>query len=208
MSDVTATLPASRHDGLAAPQPTFNATEERILTAALELIGRRGVRRLGMQELAEAAGVSRGTLYRYLPSKEQVLAAAADYDAQRFSDGLDAVLATADSPEDRISAFMSYSFDFIRTHPCRPLFESEPGFVMSYLLDHLPALREELVWRLGDALDAVPAVASGSLGKEELADVIARLFASSWIIPETDDASLVQSLNRVLQISSKETTNE
>jgi hypothetical protein len=54
----------------------------------------------------------------------------------------------------------------------------------------------------------VPAVAAGTLGKDELADVIARLFASSWIIPETDDASLVQAVNRILQISSKETTNE
>src|SRR5580698_8004395 len=135
------------------PEPTttapFSPTEERILIAGLGLIGRRGVRRLGMREIAEVAGVSRGTLYRYFPSKDHVLAAAAAYDAQRFSDGLDEVLTTADAPEDRISAFMSYAFDFIRTHPCRPLFESEPGFVMSYLLDHLPALRDELLWHLG-----------------------------------------------------------
>jgi hypothetical protein len=76
---------------------------------------------------------------------------------------------------------------------------------MSYLLDNLPSLRDELVTRLGDALDTVPAVAAGVLGKEQLADVIVRLFASSWIIPETDDASLVQAVNRILQISSEET---
>jgi AcrR family transcriptional regulator len=143
----------------------------------LILIGRRGVRRLGMRELAEAAGVSRGTLYRYFPSKEHVLAAAAAFDGQRFTNGLDAALAVERGPARRISAFMSYSFEFIRTHPCRPLFESEPGFVMSYLLDNLPALRDELVRHLGDAFDAVPAVAAGTLGKDELADVIARLFA-------------------------------
>jgi AcrR family transcriptional regulator len=182
---------------------SFSPTGERILTAALGLIGRRGVRRLGMREIAEAAGVSRGTLYRYFPSKDHVLAAAAEYDAQRFSDGIDAVLAAARSPEDRISAFMAYAFDFIRSHPCRPLFETESGFVMSYLLDHLPSLRGELVLRLGDALDAVPAVATGALGRDQLADVIVRLFASSWIIPETDDASLVQSVNRILQIGSE-----
>jgi hypothetical protein len=118
------------------------------------------------------------------------------------------VLAAALSPGDRIAAFMAYAFDFIRSHPCRPLFESESGFVLSYLLDHLPALRAELLERLGDALDVVPAVASGALGRDQLADVIVRLFASSWIIPETDDASLVQSVNRILQISSEETNGE
>ncbi len=207
---MTATLqdatPGAVFDG--ATEGSFSPTEERILTAALGLIGRRGVRRLGMREIAEAAGVSRGTLYRYFPSRDHVLAAAAAYDAQRFSDGLDAVLSAARSPEERITAFMAYAFDFIRTHPCRPLFETESGFVLSYLLDHLPSLRAELVLRLGDALDAVPAVAAGSLGREQLADVIVRLFASSWIIPETDDASLVQSVNRILQINSEETHGE
>jgi AcrR family transcriptional regulator len=184
----------------------FGPTEERILVAALALIGRRGVRRLGMREISETAGVSRGTLYRYFPSKDHVIAAAAAYDGQRFSTGIDQVLAAGRTPEERISSFMAYAFDFIRTHPCRPLFESEPGFVMSYLLDNLPALRDELVTRLGDALDTVPAVAAGNLGKEQLADVIVRLFASSWIIPEADDASLVQAVKRILQISSEETT--
>ena len=53
----------------------------------------------------------------------------------------------------------------------------------------------------------MPAVAAGTLGKDQLADVIVRLFASSWIIPETDAASLVQSVSRILQINS-EGTNE
>lgn len=179
----------------------FSPTEERILTAALGLIGRRGVRRLGMQEIAEAAGVSRGTLYRYFPSKDQVLMAAAAFDERRFSIGLDEVLATTRAPEEQIGAFMVYAFDFIRSHPCRPLFESESGFVMGYLLDHLPSLRAELVTRLGDALDTVPAVAAGALGRDQLVDVIVRLFAASWIIPESDDASLVQSVNNILQIA-------
>ncbi len=198
-------VPPAVEPGPFATTRTFSPTEERILTAALAVIGRRGVRRLGMQEVADAAAVSRGTLYRYFPSKDHVLAAAAEYDGQRFSDGLDEVLESVRGPEERVAAFMAYSFDFIRSHPCRPLFESEPGFVMSYLLEHLPSLRAELVWRLGDALDTVPAVAAGALDREQLADVIVRLFASSWIIPESDDPTLVQSLNRILQIATEDT---
>ncbi|MGO8825986.1 MAG: TetR/AcrR family transcriptional regulator [Acidimicrobiales bacterium] len=200
---MTATLQdATPGAGLdASPVRSFSPTEERILVAALGLIGRRGVKRLGMQEIAESAGVSRGTLYRYFPSKDQVLLGAAAYDERRFSTGLDEVLATTRAPEDRIGAFMAYAFDFIRSHPCRPLFESEPGFVMGYLLEHLPSLRGELVLRLGDAFDTVPAVAAGALDREQLVDVVVRLFAASWIIPESDDASLVQSINRILQIA-------
>ena len=127
--------------------------------------------------------------------------AAADYDERRFSTGLDEVLAAVTVPAERIGVFIAYAFDFIRSHPARSLFESEPEFVLSYLLDHLPALRGELMERLGDALDAVPAVAEGALEREQLADVIVRLFLSSWIIPESDEASLVQSVSRMLQIS-------
>jgi AcrR family transcriptional regulator len=196
---VTATLFAS------AAEREFSPTEVRILTAALALIGRRGVRRLAMQEISEAAGVSRATLYRYFPSKEDVLAAAVDFDEQRFRVGLDDVLAAAADPQERIAAFMSYSFSFIRSHSARSLFESEPGYVLGYLLDHLPSLREELLVRLGDDLGAVPAVAAGDLDREQLADLIVRLFAASWIVPESDDASLVKSVNRILHIAPEDT---
>ena len=202
MSGVT--VAAAPHEEFAGDERsarTFSPTEARILTAALGLIGRRGVRRLGMQEIAEAAGVSRGTLYRYFPSRDHVLAAAADFDEQRFSAGADDVLASVTEPEQRISAFLAYAFEFIRSHSARSLFESEPGFVLSYLLDHLPSLRAELIWRLGDALDVVPAVKRGDLDREQLADVMVRLFASSWIIPESDERTLVLSINRILEIT-------
>jgi AcrR family transcriptional regulator len=205
MSDVATTLSTSKQDRPFArshsSERVFSPAEARILAAALALIGRRGVRRLGMQEIAEAAGVSRGTLYRYFPSRDHVLVAAADFDEQRFSAGADDVLASVTEPEQRISAFLAYAFDFIRSHSARSLFESEPGFVLSYLLDHLPSLRAELMERLGDALDAVPAVKRGDLDREQLADVIVRLFASSWIIPESDERTLVRSIDRLLEIA-------
>jgi AcrR family transcriptional regulator len=181
---------------VSAPEP--GSTEERILHAALGLIGRRGVRRLGMQEVSEAAGVSRGTLYRYFPSKEHLLAGAAAYDERQFTDGLAAVLAPIEDPRQRISALVGFAFDYIRMHPARALFESEPGFVLSYLLEHLPGLGSALLGQLGDDFDAVPAVASGAMTRAQMADVIVRLFASSWIIPESDDRMLVQSINSIL----------
>jgi AcrR family transcriptional regulator len=178
--------------------PAFGSTEERILSATLRLVGRRGVKRLGMQEVSEAAGISRGTLYRYFPSKERLINAVAVYDERSFNDGLATALAAGDDPAARIGTFVDFAFDYIRTHPARALFETEPGFVLGYLLVHLPKLEAALLDQLGDALDSVPAVASGSLSREQLVDVVVRLFASSFIIPEPDDRALVQSVNGIL----------
>jgi AcrR family transcriptional regulator len=48
---------------------------ERILDAALELVGRHGLADLSMEELASAAGVSRATLYRLFPGKAALFGA-------------------------------------------------------------------------------------------------------------------------------------
>src|SRR5215471_16496280 len=44
-------------------------TRQRTLAAALELVGRDGLGRLSMDEVAAAAGVSRASLYRLFPGK-------------------------------------------------------------------------------------------------------------------------------------------
>jgi AcrR family transcriptional regulator len=45
------------------------ATRERVLQTALEMVGRKGLAALSIDELATAAGVSRATVYRLFPGK-------------------------------------------------------------------------------------------------------------------------------------------
>jgi AcrR family transcriptional regulator len=52
------------------PQP---AAETRILAAAKDMLVRQSLEQLSMEELAVAAGVSRGTLYRLVPGKAALL---------------------------------------------------------------------------------------------------------------------------------------
>src|ERR1700734_1463756 len=123
---VAADPPGGDADGLAS----YGTTEERILRATLRLLGRRGVKRLGMQEVSEAAGVSRGTLYRYFPSKDRLIDAVAVYDEPSFTDGLATALSACVDPAARLGTFVDFAFDYIRPHPARALFETEPGFVL------------------------------------------------------------------------------
>lgn len=53
--------------------PKKEATRQRILAAATEVLTERGFRRASMEAIAERAGVSRGTLYTHVKSKEDVV---------------------------------------------------------------------------------------------------------------------------------------
>ncbi len=48
------------------------SARERVLDAAYELVGQRGLADLAMEDIAETAGVSRATLYRLFPGKSEL----------------------------------------------------------------------------------------------------------------------------------------
>lgn len=86
----------------ALKRPAEPDSRERILRAALEMVGDRGLSAISMDELAEKAGVSRATLYRLFPGKAALFAAVVhtytpldlvvDLLADRQDEGPDAVL--------------------------------------------------------------------------------------------------------------------
>ncbi|MGB9780925.1 TetR/AcrR family transcriptional regulator [Caldanaerobacter sp.] len=51
----------------------MSSTKERIFKAALETFSRRGFYKATMDEIAEAAGVAKGTLYYHFKSKDDIL---------------------------------------------------------------------------------------------------------------------------------------
>jgi TetR/AcrR family transcriptional regulator, cholesterol catabolism regulator len=63
----------------AAPDPltrSQSARRERVLAAAMELGAAGGYDAVQMRDVAQTAGVALGTIYRYFPSKDALLAAA------------------------------------------------------------------------------------------------------------------------------------
>ncbi|MEB3338385.1 MAG: helix-turn-helix domain-containing protein, partial [Leptolyngbyaceae bacterium] len=56
-----------------ANRPPQSDTETRILKAAQRLFARQGYDSTATRELAEAAGIAEGTLFRYFPTKKAIL---------------------------------------------------------------------------------------------------------------------------------------
>jgi AcrR family transcriptional regulator len=85
-----------------AVQPRAQATVEAILTATARLLVREGYDHASTNRIAEAAGVSIGSLYQYFPSKEALVAALMERHIVEMSDVLHREAARViDAPIDR-----------------------------------------------------------------------------------------------------------
>ena len=58
--------------------------KEQIMQVALELFASEGYAHCSISKLAESAGISKGLMYNYFESKEQLLAAILDKGMQEF----------------------------------------------------------------------------------------------------------------------------
>jgi AcrR family transcriptional regulator len=85
-----------------APSPVIAARRERVLDAAEVVLAEVGVTAT-MDEIAEAAGIGRRTLFRYFPSREDLIAAAIERRYQRLDQEVfDDAHLEADDPDQLI----------------------------------------------------------------------------------------------------------
>jgi AcrR family transcriptional regulator len=92
---------------------------ERILSAARRLIGKRGVRAVTLERVAEEAGVGRATLYRRFPDRSALLLALLDEHERRLQDQIlegDPPLGPGASAGRRLMAFAEALLDLTLEH--------------------------------------------------------------------------------------------
>src|SRR5512145_2424994 len=106
--------PKSRPQALrqALQEQTRAAYREAILDAAEHVFLKDGFQSAKMVDVAEATGVSVGTLYNYFDSKDAVFLALAERHRSRYFGMLESEFASPD-PMDRIHEFVERSFGFV-----------------------------------------------------------------------------------------------
>ena len=87
-----------------APQTPPRSASPLLLAAAAATLSRMGPRQFSLTAVAEAAGVSRGTVYNALGSREQAITAALDHHASAFIDAMAAEVDTQDSLAEQVAA--------------------------------------------------------------------------------------------------------
>lgn len=148
-----------------------NATRQKLFEASMALIGERGVAGVTVDEIAAAAGVSKGTVYYNFGSKSDLI-------AQLLRHGVDILLArllsVRDDSADPLAAMdemIGQAMDFMDEYPSfARLWVSENWRTPSEWQDTFTELRDRLLTVVRAAIDAVaavypvdPAVSRGSL---------------------------------------------
>ena len=112
------------------------ASVQKILDGTLRAIRSVGARRLSMRDISDASNVSRGTLYRYFASKEEVLAAVSEYVCVSFELGIAEVADSIADPMERFKAVMQFFAHFTIDRSPDRIFEVEPAFHLEFLRTH------------------------------------------------------------------------
>src|SRR5262245_66484672 len=118
------------------------ATRERILDGAARALARHGLAKLGMHDVSRQAAVSRGTLYRYFPNRDDLLTTLARHEGQRFQEQVAEAVRRVPPGPARLQVALEYASRDAREHPVlRRLLVTDPAFVPGAMRRREPAVR-------------------------------------------------------------------
>lgn len=174
---------------------------DRILDGTLRAIGQHGLRKLGMTDVAAAAGVSRGTLYRYFGSRDDLLGALFDFERQRFQAAVNDRLAGIEPGLPRLEAHVEFVLDYLRGHPALArLIETEPRYGLGFLDTHYASFRSATAAILEPILaESVDELAALGIRLDTLADLVFRILLSFFLF-RPPEAAEHESLSAVTAI--------
>lgn len=115
-------------------------TEELVLHAAATCIRQQGIRRTTIEEVARVAGVSRGTVYRYWPTKDDLITAAFSRATAEFVQESLAVIDAEPTLIERLVANARLVRAYVPAQALLGLDETEPETVAVLLTRDLPNL--------------------------------------------------------------------
>jgi AcrR family transcriptional regulator len=109
--------PIKRAPGRPANEGLRERRHEEILDAAAALFAKHGYPDTDVQFVADALGLSKGTIYRYFPSKQELFLAAVDRGMCRLGEEVEAGTARVEDGLERIARGIELYLGFFKAHP-------------------------------------------------------------------------------------------
>lgn len=154
-----------------------------MLDAAADLLSTYGVKRVSLQDVADAAGVSRQTVYRYFGDRDGLLVAVVERQRDQF---LADVVAAGDAGDDARSSVRRLVSETLRLATSHPVLSrlrsSDPELFLPLLASSSGIVRPVALPVLVDVLARHDIVVT-----LDTADAVVRLLLSYVVDPTDDD---------------------
>jgi len=180
LNDLNATIATELAPGRSTKLPPSIV---RIMEGALKAIGARGTRRLSMSDICDASGISRGTLYRYFSTKEDVLAAVSEFVSCNFEDGVRDAAETSADPMGRFRAVMRFFAEYTNDHTPDRIFEIEPSFYIDFFRSHFDRHKIAVRVALNLTFDYLDTITDKPVDRDAIVETLVRTQLSTLIIP-------------------------
>ena len=181
--------------------PNEPATRARILEGAVRAVARHGLAKLAMSDVSQSAGVSRGTLYRYFPTREALLDALAQREAERFFERVIEATQSARAGEARLRVLLEHATREVRAHPAlQRLLESDPAEVLEGIRRRLPEIVGAFHESFGSALEDTEPVRSGAVTSHQLVDWMTRFLVSMYLFEDPEPEQTLRGLTAMYRL--------
>lgn len=162
-------------------------TIHNILTTTEQIVLESGADRISILDVCKAAGVSRGTFYRYFSSQDELLDAFSKHKRDRFHVALVEATAPFDDPDERFDALISYLEHYLEHGRARRLLTVAPEYALGFFkrIFHDSLVRFEDVLR--PVFDTWDDRLGAKVDRELVCEMLIRYVLSEQLVPGSTD---------------------
>lgn len=137
--------------------------KEEITQAALEVVGKKGVRALTIAAIAETAGMSEANIYRHFGGKDEIYTALADFIGSAVMGKAATIAGGSRKPLEKLETIFFSHIALITEHPGIPRFV----FSDDVHLGHRK-IADKLALRIGNYIETITGIIAAGIAEGEL----------------------------------------
>lgn len=158
-------------------------TRDALLSAAVKTMLREGATDVSARAICDEAGVSRGTLYRYFPSKDDLLNGVSLHLRDQTDQGLREAIAGRDQPADRLDAYLRFLNENVQIDQGARFLRAEPAFALGYFQRNFGHFIARSADALAPVFDAWDVALGAPVDRDAVAEVFVRYALSELLVP-------------------------
>ena len=153
-----------------------------------------------MTDVAECAGLSRGTVYRYFDSRDALFLALVEYEGERFERMANARLEQTPPGSERLAELASFITTYLDQHPAlTQLLEVDPKYVVDFLWAHMDTFRRVMLLTTEPLFGRSPLARRGEVSVEAMNELLLRLLVSYFLLPKAHAEESLEALGTILR---------